>query len=100
MIFQGDQPFIDSEVINLVIKTYLSSGKGIVIPVYEKKRGHPLLIDSKYRSEIEGLDPDKGLRSLAMLHSEDVLEIETGKPGILRDFDTYEDYKSEINKLQ
>ena len=56
LVFQGDQPLITPKVINTVIEAYRSSGKGIVIPVYKKKRGHPLLIDRKYRNEIEKLD--------------------------------------------
>jgi molybdenum cofactor cytidylyltransferase len=98
MVFQGDQPLIEPSVINSVIQAYLSSGKGIVIPVYNKKRGHPVLIDNKYRDEIEKLDNDKGLRSLAYKFSDDVLEVLTDEPGILRDFDTISEYLKEINQ--
>ena len=100
LVFQGDQPMITPKAINMVIEAYRLSGKGIVIPVYEKKRGHPLLIDRKYRDEIEKLDTREGLRSLAYQFSDDVLEVETDDPGILRDFDTYEEYKKEINQIQ
>jgi molybdenum cofactor cytidylyltransferase len=99
MVFQGDQPLINTITINKMIKAYRSSDKGIIIPVYAKKRGHPILIDKKYRKEIEKLDARVGLRSLTYKFSEDVLEIETDDPGILRDFDTYKDYKKEINKM-
>jgi molybdenum cofactor cytidylyltransferase len=98
LVFQGDQPFITSEVINIVIKAYNSSEKGIVIPVYKNRRGHPLMVGRKYRDEIEKLDSNLGLRSLAEKFSEDVLEIDTEQSGILVDFDTYEDYEKEINK--
>jgi molybdenum cofactor cytidylyltransferase len=94
LIFQGDQPFIVQDVINKVIRSYKDSDKGIVIPVCRNRRGHPLLIDRKYFSEVEKLDDKEGLRSLAYLFSDDVSEIETGDNGILRDFDTYEDYKA------
>ena len=43
MIFQGDQPLIKPKSINAVINTYRRSEKSIVIPVYNKRRGHPLL---------------------------------------------------------
>jgi molybdenum cofactor cytidylyltransferase len=99
LVFQGDQPLITSNAINEVIEAYLSSGKGIVIPVYKGRRGHPLLIDIKYRDEIEKLNPDKGLRSLACMFSDDVLEVDTNESGILTDFDTYEQYKKELIKL-
>ena len=100
LVFQGDQPFITPKVINIVIEAYRSSGNGIVIPVYGKKRGHPILIDKKYRDEIEKLDSREGLRSLAHHFSDDVLEVETDESGILRDFDTLEEYKKEINQIQ
>jgi molybdenum cofactor cytidylyltransferase len=99
LVFQGDQPFIAPKVINRVIEGYRSSGKGIAIPVYKGRRGHPLLIDQKYRNEIECLDDNKGLRSLSHRYSEDVLEVETDDPGILTDFDTYDEYKKELNQI-
>jgi molybdenum cofactor cytidylyltransferase len=96
MVFQGDQPFIFPAIINKVIMEFRSSDKGIVIPVYEKKRGHPLLIGRKYRDKIESIDAGQGLRSLAYQFSDDVLEVEISDPGILRDFDTYEEYIQEF----
>jgi molybdenum cofactor cytidylyltransferase len=99
LVFQGDQPLITQNAINTVIGAYLSSGKGIVIPVYNARRGHPLLVDIKYRNEIEKLTPDDGLRSLSNKFPEDVLEVETSESGILRDFDTFDEYKNGINKI-
>jgi molybdenum cofactor cytidylyltransferase len=98
LVFQGDQPFITPAVINMVINAFKMSGKGIIIPVYEGKRGHPLLLDKKYSDQIDELDPGKGLRSITYLNAGDVLEVETDEPGILRDFDTYDDYKKQSNQ--
>jgi len=98
LVFPGDQPFIEPEVINLVIRSFMETGKGIVIPVYGKKRGHPLLISNRYKDVIATLDENKGLRSLTELYREDVHEVMTNSPGILKDFDTSEDYLNEINK--
>jgi molybdenum cofactor cytidylyltransferase len=99
LVFQGDQPLISPETINMVIQAYRASGKGIVIPVFEKKRGHPLLIDRKYRDKIEKLNAREGLHSLSSQFPDDVLEIDTNDSGILKDFDTYADYMKEINQL-
>jgi molybdenum cofactor cytidylyltransferase len=100
LVFQGDQPLITSNTINTVINAYLSSGKGIIIPVYRNKRGHPILIDMKYRNDIDKLSPDKGLRSLAYKFPADVFEVDTDESGILRDFDTYDQYIKEINLIK
>jgi molybdenum cofactor cytidylyltransferase len=98
LVFQGDQPLIPPQIVNQVINAWRKSGKGIVIPVTAGKRGHPLLIDRKYRDEIEKLENDEGLRSLAGKFSDDVLEVEVNTPEILIDIDTQEDYLNAINQ--
>jgi len=100
MVFQGDQPFIAADAINKVIEAYLSSKYGIIIPVYDGKRGHPILIDRKYNSEIVKLSPEIGLRELTFRFHYDVLEVQTEEPGILRDFDTYKEYLEGTNQIQ
>lgn len=98
MIFLGDQPQIPQWVPNLLIAARERSGKGIIIPTFSEKRGHPILIDIKYRSEIALLDPDKGLRGLMNKYTNDICETECGAPEIIRDIDTPADYYFEINK--
>lgn len=98
LVFPGDQPYIDPVVTDKVINDYRDSGKGIVIPVYNGKRGHPLLIDFKYRAFVNRIPEDEGLRWLAANFPEDVHEVDTSSNGILKDFDTIDDYLTEINK--
>jgi len=98
VIFLGDQPFIPAKVTEKVVAAWRSSGKGIVIPLYEGKRGHPSLYDLKYRNELSNLDPAIGLRSIAQKFPEDICEVETFSPEIIRDIDTKDDYINEINK--
>ena len=100
LVFQGDQPLIPPAVVDRVIDEYIHSCKGIIVPVFNSRRGHPLLVDKKYRGEIEKLLPDEGLHSLLDKFGEDLLEVETGEPGILRDFDTYDEYRKGINQIQ
>jgi molybdenum cofactor cytidylyltransferase len=99
LVFLGDQPMIPPEVTNAVIAAYRQTGKGIVMPVCNTKRGHPLLISSGYKDEIEKLDEKDGLRTLAQKFPEDVLEVETNTTSIFRDIDTPEDYAFEINQI-
>ena len=98
LVYLGDQPQITSDVTFKVIDAYKDSGKGIVIPVFKHKRGHPVLIDNKYKSEIQKLDPEKGLRHLMEKFSNDIYEIECGRSEILRDIDTPQDYRFETEK--
>jgi len=97
MIMLGDQPMIGSYVIDAIIKAYNQSGKGLVVPVCGNKRGHPLLTGNKYRKEIVDLDGPEGLKELLKRHPDDLFETEINDPSILRDIDTFEEYRNELN---
>lgn len=96
LVFLGDQPMVPSSVIDQITDTYSSAGKGIIVPVYDGVRGHPVLIDTKYNQEVAALDPEIGLRGLIHNHPEDILEVEVETSTIIEDIDTPEDY----NKLK
>jgi molybdenum cofactor cytidylyltransferase len=96
IVFLGDQPMIPGEVTDRLIHEYARSGKGILIPVFSGKRGHPVLIDKKYAQVIVTLVPERGLHSLFDLYPLDIQEVDVAIPGILRDIDTLQDYENEI----
>jgi molybdenum cofactor cytidylyltransferase len=93
VIMLGDQPFLAAPVVDAVIGAYRESRKGIVIPIFQGRRGHPILVDLKFRLEVLAIDPVEGLRRLLRAHPEDIGEVETGDANILRDLDTPEDYR-------
>lgn len=94
LVYLGDQPNIPPSITNTIIEAYNEDLYGIVIPVHNHRRGHPLLVDLKYRRDIFKLDLEKGLRSLMHLFPEDVLEVDVDEAGILLDIDTREDYSN------
>jgi molybdenum cofactor cytidylyltransferase len=98
LIILGDQPSISSEVIDKVIAAYKKTKKGIVLPVYKRERGHPVLIDTKYRQEVAKLSPKIGLRELVYNRPDDILEVEVETSSVLRDIDDVEDYRKELEK--
>lgn len=100
LIMPGDQPMTGPGEINRVIRTFLESGKGLVMAAHNGKRGHPLIVDMKYADEVLNLPEDEGLRALAARHPEDVLESDTDDSSVLRDIDTQEDYMNEISKTK
>jgi molybdenum cofactor cytidylyltransferase len=100
LICPGDQPMVDKVILNMVISAFKSSEKGIVIPSHEKKRGHPVMIDSKYYDEILNLKPYDTLRRIMDNHPEDIEEVETGVPSVLKDIDTPDDYINELKLIR
>jgi CTP:molybdopterin cytidylyltransferase MocA len=96
VVMLGDQPFLPAKVVVAVIEAYRTGGKGIVIPVFRGRRGHPVLVDMKYRDEVLGLDPADGLRQLMQAHPGDIHDVDVDDANILRDMDTPEDYRSAL----
>jgi molybdenum cofactor cytidylyltransferase len=96
LICLGDQPLIPSGVIDALIEVFRKTKKSIVLPVYRKKRGHPVLIDIRHKKEVLSLNPDMGLRALVYRHSQDVQEVEVKTPHILKDIDRPEDYARDL----
>jgi len=99
LVFLGDQPQIPFSVAQSVIEAWKKSGKGIVVPVYQNRRGHPVLIETRFIPEIEKLNQNRGLKQLLEKNPEDIFEVNCTMPEILRDIDTPEEYETEINKL-
>ncbi len=96
MIALGDQPYIDSLTINNLIKAFFTHNKGITIPVYQGRRGHPVIFVKKYIGELLKLKGDIGGREIITRHPDDVLEVAVNCEGILIDIDTMENYTDKI----
>jgi molybdenum cofactor cytidylyltransferase len=89
-----DQPQMKLSTLLTLRAAFESSGRGIVVPSHNMRRGHPLLIDlRKYREEILALDGAPGLQNVLRSHSGDILHVEFDDPGVLADLDTPEDYR-------
>ena len=97
IVLLGDQPMVSEEVINRLISVFQKTAKGLIIPTFNGKRGHPVLISSKYQQSIQLLNPEIGLRDLFLKNSQDILEIEVSCDDVLKDIDTPEDYLRESN---
>lgn len=98
LVCLGDQPLIPFFVLDKLIKAYKDTKKGVILPVYERSRGHPILIDMKYKPEVKCISPNIGLRALVHNHPQDVLEVEVNTSRILKDIDKPEDYMKELKE--
>lgn len=94
LILPGDCPFITHEVCEKLL-----AGKGdIVLPAYQGKGGHPVLLS---RRAIEGLLADDCCQSLQAYISANKAElIAVDYPEILWDIDTPEDYANAVAYFQ
>ena len=100
LVALGDQPAITSELVNVMVQAFSSTDKGILVPMYQGKRGHPLLFSISYRDEIVTSFDNIGLRGLLHAHPDDIFELNVSTPTILSDMDHPEDYRRELASFE
>ena len=92
LVALGDQPTITSQLINQLIGTFDGADSRILVPVWNGRRGHPLLFSRFYFSEILTRFDDIGLRGLLRAHESEIQEVKVSTPSVLDDIDRPEDY--------
>ena len=98
LICLGDQPRIGEGVVHQVLNAAKETDVGIVIPTYEGKRGHPILVRNIYRTPILALSVELGLNAVIRKNTGDILEVPVSEAVILEDMDTPEDYQRELDQ--
>ena len=89
-----DQPFITSDLIDQVIDVYLQTDKGIALPSYNYRRGHPVIFHQRYAPEILDLDTESdGVRTVFKRYGDDIHYVPVDTDNVLRDIDDREDYE-------
>lgn len=85
-----DHPIVRSETISRLMEGHRRNPKRILIPTFQKKRGHPTLFPWDL---LQGLRRGNILRSLIQRHPEHVELIAVPDAGTVMDMDTEEDYR-------
>jgi molybdenum cofactor cytidylyltransferase len=86
-----DHPAIPASVVSRLIDAW-ANGDRLVIPTWQNRGGHPVLVDLAFKSELLNLGSSGGLRALFEAHQNEVHRIEVDSPFIARDMDTWDDY--------
>lgn len=89
----ADYPAVPPSVVSTLISEW-QNGAPLVIPTWQNRGGHPVLIDLRYRTELQNLDPTRGLRALFDAHRTQVKRVPVDSPFVARDMDTWDDYRS------
>jgi len=89
-----DNPFITKAVVNQIISKFKETNNPIIVPVFNKERGHPTLFSRSLFNELVNAPEAQGARYVLYSNEEKVFELETSESGILVGIDTPDDYKS------
>ena len=88
-----DNPFITEKVINKIVRKFKETNNPIIVPVFDKERGHPTLFSKSLFHELLKAPQDKGARHVLYSNEDKVLELEVSERGILIGINTADDYK-------
>ena len=89
LILPADMPLVTLESVRTIIRAFRPTG--IVAPVFDGRRGHPVLFSSRFRNELLQIDPSGGASPVLSANPGAVFEIEVADSGIHVDIDTFED---------
>lgn len=96
LIMLGDQPMITPQVIDMLIRTYRTTNRSIVAPLYNGKRGSPVLFDESLFPELIEVTGDEGGRTVLERHRQEVELVEMGDILANYDVDTWEAYQQVV----
>jgi molybdenum cofactor cytidylyltransferase len=89
IICLGDMPMVTSEGIKQLINEFEpDASKEICVPIYQGKRGNPILWSRRFINEMLQLEGDVGAKHLLFKYDDVVHEVPMQDSGVLLDFDT------------
>lgn len=91
LILLGDQPLIDADYLDSLLKRYREDPDRIVATLYPKSKGVPAIFPSAYFSELVALEGDSGAKDLLNSGENKVIALDAGDKTF--DVDTPQDYR-------
>jgi molybdenum cofactor cytidylyltransferase len=91
-----DHPYIDPKLIENMIERFYASGKLIVVPRHDGKRGPPVIFSRSLFAELLAAPMDQGAKAVVNAHRAETLEVESQDAGVTVDIDTPELYRQHV----
>jgi len=98
LVALADMPWIRPET-NARLAGMLADRGGIVAPIHQGLRGHPVGFDRTYLHALSALAGDRGARDVIKLNDGALRLLETDDPGVLQDIDTPLDLELHLGTL-
>ena len=76
-----DHPLISAVLVQELIEQFYKSKKPIVLPLYEGRRGHPVVFSSSLYDELLRAPLETGARAVVWAHSGEIEEVQTNEEG-------------------
>ena len=100
LVLLGDQPLITPALLNRLIELKYSTGKRIIAPFYNGRRGNPVLFDAGLFPELLTITGDEGGRSVVERHCAEVERLDVDASQAWYDVDTWDGYQQVLHTWQ
>ena len=100
LIALGDQPLVTTGIVDRLIAEYERRPEGMVLPMHDGKRGHPMILSPAYREEILFESLQGGLKALRDRHADSVRPVPVDTDAVLIDLDYWSDYEEALRRWQ
>jgi molybdenum cofactor cytidylyltransferase len=88
-----DHPAVSAETMRGIVATFRQSGAPVVIPTYQGRRGHPVLIGRQVFDELMRLGCEAGADSVIRRYRPATQFVEVEDEGVVTDVDDPESYR-------
>ena len=93
LVLPADMPLVLPETIRLLVDSLLASDKLIAVPVFQGRRGHPVIFRSNLYETVLNFRSPQGIRPLVHGDPSKVLLVEVDDEGVIADLDNWDDYR-------
>ena len=76
-----DHPLISAALVQDLIQQFHKTKKAIILPVYEGRRGHPVIFSAALYDELLRAPLETGARAVVWAHAAEVEEVRTNEEG-------------------
>jgi molybdenum cofactor cytidylyltransferase len=76
-----DHPLVSAALVNALIATFLETGAPVVLPMFEGRRGHPVIFAAAVYEELLRAPMETGARAVVWAHKSDLQEVSTTEQG-------------------
>jgi len=98
IVFPVDHPLVSAELVASLISAFDRCAEPIVVPVYEGRRGHPVIFRATLYEELLRAPVDIGARAVVRAHANEVCEVPTTERGVVLNMNEPEDLNSALEQ--
>ena len=96
LVVLADQPQIQPDIVALILRKAQQTSSPLIVPSYQKRRGHPWLVRRALWPELLGMDVNtETLRDFLNRHAHQIEYLDVETQSVLMDLDTPEDYRQQ-----